>query len=83
MGGLGPTEVLVILAIVALLFGPTLVAFLAGYALGQRRGSATASAPEPPAPETPETPEVPAAPVLESPEATPANDEAGDRSTHA
>lgn len=56
MGGLGATELLIILFVIVLLFGPTIVAFFAGYALGQRRGSAKTSAPETPATPASDTP---------------------------
>ena len=74
MLGLGAPELLVILAIVALLFGPAVVAFVAGYALGQRKASAPAApseppaSPETPAPSKPPVPTEPAAVSVEPPD---------------
>ena len=68
MLGLGAPELLVILAIVALLFGPAVVAFVAGYALGQRKASAPAAPSEPPASQGPPAPTEPAAVSVEPPD---------------
>jgi len=59
--GVGAAEILIILAIVVLLFGPTVVAFFAGYALGQKRGSAPAAPTPPSAGPQPATPSEPPA----------------------
>ena len=44
MFGIGSAEAGFILIIVLLLFAPTVVAFLIGYTVGQRRGTSSASA---------------------------------------
>ena len=78
MFGLGTPELLVILGIVALLFGPAIVAFAAGYMLGERRGSSQgsaggsqATADKPPVTEAPSAPAESSAPREETRPETP------------
>jgi len=40
MSGVGPLEVLIVVAIAALLFGAPVVTFLVGYGLGRRKAAA-------------------------------------------
>lgn len=69
MLGLGATELLIILGIVLVLFGPTLFAFWLGYTIGKKQPTKARSsvpAPEPAAEQQAEVSARPDAPAVES-----------------
>ena len=75
MLGLGIGEAVIIVLIVLLLFGPTIVAFFVGYALGQRKGGEPPEKDPARPPVAPSASAVPESPVSESAEETPQHED--------